>query len=331
MMPMLEEAPKRGQEAQMSGTRHDHGHNDHEHGHAHGHAHAPASFGKAFAIGVGLNSGFVVLEVIYGLLGNSVALLSDAGHNLGDVLGLLVAWTASVLARRAPTARYTYGMRGSSILAALFNAVFLLVTVGALSWEAIQRLGQPEAVAGKTVMIVAAIGILVNGVTAWLFASGRKGDINLRGAFTHMASDALVSAGVVIAGLVILLTGWLWLDPLVSLAINAVIVWGTWSLLRDSLGMSLAAVPRNLDPEDVRAFLEKQPGVAAIHDLHIWPMSTTETALTCHLVMPAGHPGDAFIHRLAAELEAGFKIDHPTVQIEVDPHSACALAPESVV
>jgi cobalt-zinc-cadmium efflux system protein len=331
MMPMLEEAPKRGQEAQMSGTRHDHGHNDHEHGHAHGHAHAPASFGKAFAIGVGLNSGFVVLEVIYGLLGNSVALLSDAGHNLGDVLGLLVAWTASVLARRAPTARYTYGMRGSSILAALFNAVFLLVTVGALSWEAIQRLGQPEAVAGNIVMSVAAVGILVNGVTAWLFASGRKGDINLRGAFTHMASDALVSAGVVTAGLVILLTGWLWLDPLVSLAINAVIVWGTWSLLRDSLGMSLAAVPRNLDPEDVRAFLEKQPGVAAIHDLHIWPMSTTETALTCHLVMPAGHPGDAFIHRLAAELEAGFKIDHPTVQIEVDPHSACALAPESVV
>ena len=229
--------------------------NDHHHGghhkdcaghaqsHGHGHVHAPAAFGKAFAIGIALNIGFVLIEAIYGVIGNSVALLADAGHNLGDVLGLLVAWTATMLVKRAPTARYTYGLRGSSILAALFNAVFLLLTIGAISWEAIQRLGCPAPVAGKTVMTVAAIGILVNGFTAWLFASGSKGDINLRGAFLHMASDALVSAGVVVAGLVILLTGWLWLDPLVSLAINAIIVMGTWGLLRDSLGMSMAAVP----------------------------------------------------------------------------------------
>ena len=236
-----------------------------------------------------------------------------------------------MLVKRAPSARFTYGLRGSSILAALFNAVFLLLTVGAISWEAIQRLSNPEPVAGATVMVVAAIGILVNGVTAWLFASGRKGDLNVRGAFLHMASDALVSVGVVVAGLVILLTGWLWLDPLVSLAINAVIVWGTWGLLRDSVGMSMAAVPPQIDPAEVRTLLEKSPDVASLHDLHIWPMSTTEIALTCHLVMPGGHPGDAFIHGLAEELALRFKINHATVQIEVDQHLACALAPDDVV
>src|SRR5271170_150604 len=311
---------------------HDHSGHSHDHdGHGHTHAHAPASFGKAFAIGITLNLGFVVIEALYGLMSNSVSLLADAGHNLGDVLGLGVAWLASVLARRAPTERFTYGMRGSSILAALFNAVFLLVTVGGLSWEAIRRLGSPEPMAGKTMMAVAAIGIVVNAVTAWLFASGRKDDINLRGAFLHMASDALVSVGVVVAGLVILLTGWLWLDPLVSLAINAVIVWGTWGLLRDSVGMSMAAVPPQIDPAEVRSLLERSPDVASLHDLHIWPMSTTEIALTCHLVMPRGHPGDAFIHGLAEELALRFKINHATVQIEVDQHLACALAPDDVV
>ena len=310
---------------------HDHGH-DHDHGaHRGGHVHAPASFGKAFAIGVALNVGFVVVEAVYGVLSNSMALLADAGHNLGDVLGLLVAWLASELVKRAPSDRFTYGLRGSSILAALFNAVFLLVTVGAISWEAILRLGSPEPVAERTVMIVAAIGIAVNGVTAWLFASGGKHDINLRGAFLHMASDALVSAGVVVAGLVILLTGWLWLDPVVSLAINAIIVWGTWGLLRDSLGMSMAAVPTQIDPSALRAFLSSREGVAAIHDLHVWPVSTTETALTCHLVMPAGHPGDAFLHTLAAELAKSFKIGHPTIQIEIEPQLACALAPNDVL
>jgi cobalt-zinc-cadmium efflux system protein len=313
---------------------HDHAGHSHNHdAHAHGdaHVHAPASFGKAFAIGITLNLGFVVIEALYGLMSNSVSLLADAGHNLSDVLGLAVAWLGSVLARRAPTARFTYGMRGSSILAALFNAVVLLVTVGGLSWEAIRRLGSPEPVAGKTMMAVAAIGILVNAVTAWLFAAGRKEDLNLRGVFLHMASDALVSVGVVAAGLVILLTGWLMIDPLVSLVINGVIVWGTWGLLRDSVGMSMAAVPAQIDPAAVRNFLSAQAGVVDVHDLHIWPMSTTENALTCHLVMPNGHPGDAFLHDLARDLAQRFKIIHTTVQVEVDPHMACALAPDEVV
>jgi cobalt-zinc-cadmium efflux system protein len=313
------------------GPEHDHDHGGHENGHGAGHVHAPASFGKAFALGVGLNAGFVIIEVAYGIIGGSVALLADAGHNLGDVLGLLVAWFASVLVRRAPSARFTYGLRGSSILAALFNAIFLLLTIGGISWEAIQRLGHPEPVSGKTVMIVAAIGIAVNGVTAWLFAAGRKGDLNLRGAFAHMAADAIVSAGVVAAGLLILLTGWLWLDPLSSLAVNAVIVWGTWGLLRDSVGMSMAAVPAQIDPAEVRRLIETRKGVASVHDLHVWSMSTTEIALTCHLVMPDGHPGDAFIHDLCEELAARFEINHATVQIEVDPDLRCALASDDVV
>jgi cobalt-zinc-cadmium efflux system protein len=301
-----------------------------EHGHG-GHAHTPRNFGAAFAIGLALNGGFIAVEVVYGLLSNSVALLSDAGHNFGDALGLLVAWGASILAKRPPSGRFTYGLRASSILAALFNAVFLLVTVGALSWEAIQRLGQPEAVSGKTVMIVAAVGVLINGATALLFVSGRKRDINLRGAFLHMASDALVSAGVVVTGLAMLLSGWLWLDPAVSLAINAVIIWGTRGLLRDSLSMSLGAVPAHIDLRDVRVFFEKQQGVASVHDLHVWPMSTTEVALTCHLVMPSGHPGDEFLHRLSEELAKNFEIHHATMQIEIDQNAACPLAPDQVV
>ncbi len=308
----------------------DHGEESHDHG-GHNHAHAPADFGAAFAIGIALNVGFVAIEAAFGLIAGSVALLSDAGHNLGDVLGLSAAWLASRLVQRAPSARFTYGLRGSSILAALFNAVFLLLTVGAISWEAILRLAHPAPVAGNVVMVVAAIGIVVNGVTAWLFASGQKDDINLRGAFLHMASDALVSAGVVASGFVILATGWLWLDPLTSLAVNVVIVWGTWGLLRDSLGMSMAAVPAGVDPAKLRAFLAARPGVSAVHDLHVWPISTTETALTCHLVMPAGHPGDAFLHDLAAELARRFRIGHSTLQIETDPQLACALAPDEVV
>jgi cobalt-zinc-cadmium efflux system protein len=314
---------------------HQHGH-DHEHGHDHdhglgGHSHAPASFGKAFAIGVALNAGFVVLEVVFGVLGHSVALLADAGHNLSDVLGLVVAWIASILIKRAPTPRFTYGLGGSSILAALFNAVFLLVVIGGLSWEAIGRLFHPEPVAGGTVMIVAAAGIVINGVCAWLFASGRKGDINIRGAFTHMAADALVSLGVVVAGLVILLTGWLWLDPVASLVINAIIICGTWSLLRDSMTMSLNAVPPGIDAAKVSAFLIEQPSVHAIHDLHIWGMSTTETALTAHLVMPDGHPGDAFLIGLCEILKARYRIGHATFQVEIDPSSECALAPAQAI
>jgi cobalt-zinc-cadmium efflux system protein len=316
----------------MSLAHDDHAHDNHDHGsRGKGHAHAPADFGKAFAIGVILNTGFVILEAVYGLLSNSVALLADAGHNLGDVLGLLVAWTAGVLTRRAPTPRFTYGLRGSSILAALFNAMFLLAAVGAIAWEALQRFGAPEPVAGKTVMAVAAVGIAVNGFTAFLFAKGGREDINIRGAFAHMAADALVSAGVVAAGLIIFMTGWLWLDPVVSLVISALIVWGTWSLLRESLGMSMAAVPSHIDPAALRKWLESLPGVTGVHDLHIWPMSTTETALTCHLVVPEGHPGDVFLHEICGDLLHKFKIGHATLQIETDPHAVCALAPGEVV
>jgi cobalt-zinc-cadmium efflux system protein len=307
---------------------------DHHHGHdqpGHDHSHALASFGKAFVAGIALNAGFVVLEIVFGLFGHSVALLADAGHNLSDVLGLLVAWVASILVKRAPTPRFTYGFSGSSILAALFNALFLMVVIGGLSWEAIGRLFYPEPVAGGTVMIVAAAGIVINGVCAWLFASGRKGDINIRGAFAHMAADALVSLGVVVAGFVILLTGWLWLDPVVSLMINAIIIWGTWSVLRDSTAMSLHAMPPGIDPAEVSAFLSGQPGVHAIHDLHVWGMSTTETALTAHLVMPGGHPGDAFLIGICETLSARYCIGHATLQVETDPASACALAPAHVI
>ncbi len=312
---------------------HDHHGHDHPHhaGHDHaGHVHAPASFGRAFAIGIALNLAFIVAEIVFGVLGNSTALLADAGHNMSDALGLGLAWLASEMVKRPPTPRFSYGLLGSSILAALSNAVFLLVAIGAISWEAILRLLAPEPVAGKTIMIVAALGVVINGVTAWLFASG-KDDINLRAAFLHMASDALVSAGVVVAGLLILLTGWFWLDPMVSLGINAVILWGTWGLLRQAFAMAMSAAPDHIDPDLVRAFLSARAGVAGLHDLHVWPMSTTEIALTCHLVMPGGHPGDCFLHDLAADLAREFRINHATVQIEIDPDRACALAPDDVV
>ncbi|PWB59385.1 MAG: cation transporter [Bradyrhizobiaceae bacterium] len=302
----------------------------HAHDHAHGHGRAPASYGFAFALATGLNVAFVVVEAVFGVLANSTALVADAGHNLSDVLGLVVAWGAAVLSRRAPSGRYTYGLRGSSILAALFNAVFLLVAVGAIAWEAVHRMLAPQPVAGITVMVVAGIGIAINGAAAALFASGRSRDINIEGAFLHMAADAAVSAGVVIGGGMILLTGWLWIDPALSLAICLVIVGSTWSLLRDAVKMSLAAVPAGIDADAVRAFLAQRPGVAALHDLHIWPMSTTESALTCHLVMPGGHPGDGFLAETAQGLAHRFGIGHATLQIELGP-AACALAPDHVV
>jgi cobalt-zinc-cadmium efflux system protein len=311
---------------------HAHAHDAHAHGaHGHAHAHAPKDFGSAFAIGVVLNLGFVIVEFVYGLLANSIALVADAGHNLGDVLGLAMAWTAMILARRAPSQTLTYGLRRGTILAALMNAMLLLLTVGAIAVEGVRRLFEPSAVAGVTIMVVAAAGIVVNGVTAWLFASGRKGDINLRGAFLHMASDALVSLGVVIAGAMILATGWTWLDPLVSVVIAIIILWGTWGLLRDSLAMALDAVPAGIKLDEVRAFLERQPGVSGIHDLHIWPMSTTETALTCHCLLPAGHPGDEFLVRLANELRERYGIGHSTIQVEVDERVLCALESDRAV
>jgi cobalt-zinc-cadmium efflux system protein len=301
------------------------------HHHEHSHAHHPADFGKAFAIGTALNLAFVVIEAAFGFISNSMALLADAGHNLSDVLGLVIAWIAAVLAKRPPGGRYTYGLRRSSILAALFNAVFLLLAVGAIAWEAFHRLFNPESISGQTVMIVAAIGIVVNGFTAFLFASGRKGDLNIRGAYLHMASDALVSAGVVVGGLLIYFTGWHWLDPAISLAIVAVIVVGTWSLLSSSLAMSMDAVPSGIVIDEVRNFLVRSKGVVAMHDLHIWSMSTTEVALTAHLVMPEGHPGDTFLASIAEELRAHHGIHHATLQIETDASASCVLEPDHVV
>ena len=323
----------------MSGHSGSHGHAGHDHGddghdHSHGglgHVHAPKSFGRAFAIGTTLNLGFVVVEGAYGIVAGSMALLADAGHNLSDVLGLLIAWGAATLAKRQPKGKYTYGLRSSSILAAFLNALLLLVAITVIAVEAIGRFSEPAPVAGTTVMIVAGIGILINGATALLFMSGRKGDLNINGAFLHMAADAAVSAGVVAAGFAIVQTGWSWIDPVVSLVIVAVIAIGTWGLLRDSVNMSLQASPPGLDPQTVGAFLAGQPGVTAVHDLHVWPLSTTETALTVHLVMPGGYPGDRFTADLAVVLRQQFGIHHATVQIETDPDADCMLAPDDVV
>jgi cobalt-zinc-cadmium efflux system protein len=309
-----------------------HDHHGHSHAQAHGHHHhAVADYGRAFAIGIALNLAYVVAEAGYGLAAGSLALLADAGHNLGDVLGLGLSWGAAVLARREPSGRFTYGLRSSSILAALSNALILLVVTGGIAWEAIWRLGHPVPTEGGMVAAVAAVGIAVNGVTALLFASGRSSDLNLRSAFMHMAADALVTAGVVVTGIAIALTGLLWLDPAVSLVVSAVIVYGTWDLVKQALSLALDAVPQSIDAAAVRAHLLTLPGVSAIHDLHIWGMSTTETALTCHLVMPQGHPGDEALARIAHELEHRFRIHHTTLQIELGDSAECALTPEHVV
>ena len=286
------------------------------HSHDHGHLRTPVNHGPAFAIGVTLNLGFVAVEAVAGFLSGSMALLADAGHNLSDVLSLALAWGASVLAKRPPAGRFTYGFKSSTILAALANAGLLLVAIGAIAFETLNRIAEPPAVEGRTMMIVAGIGILINAGTALLFARGRKHDLNIRGAFLHMAADALVSLGVVVAGGAILLTGARWIDPATSLVIVLVIAWGTWGLLKDSVKLGLNAVPEHIDEAAVRAHLAALPGVARVHDLHIWPMSTTEAVLTAHLVMPSGHPGDAFLHDLAHRLEHDFEIGHTTVQIE---------------
>ena len=295
----------------------------HSHNHAHGQDHAPADFGRAFAIGVLLNSAFVLIEAGFGLWSGSMALVADAGHNLSDVMSLLIAWGAAYMSARPASSRFTYGYKSSSILAALANAGLLLVALGAILFETIDRLFDPAPVEGWTMIAVAGVGILVNGATAMLFASGRKHDINIRGAFLHMAADALVSVGVVVAGVAILLTGELLVDPLTSLVIVAIIGWGTWGLLRDSVKLALLAVPDSIDEAAVRAYLAGLPGVGAVHDLHIWPMSNTETALTAHLVMPAGPPGDAFLHEVADVLEHRFRIGHATVQVETGADENC--------
>ena len=294
---------------------HDHSHG-HDHGHAHGHSHAPADFGRAFAIGIALNTAFVAVEAAFGYISGSMALVADAGHNLSDVLGLLIAWGAAAAAKRPPSPRFPYGLKSSPILAALANAALLMLAIGAILFETIDRLMNPVEPEGWTMIWVAGVGIVINTVTALLFVRRRKDDLNIRGAFLHMAADALVSVGVVIAGVAILLTGAVWLDPVTSLVILAVIGWGTWGLARDSLKLGLNAVPDGVDESAVRAALEREPGVAEVHDLHIWPMSTTETALTAHLVMPDGHPGDAFIAQLAQRLSHDHQIGHTTLQIE---------------
>ncbi len=298
-------------------------HQHHDHSHAE-HHHAPANYNRAFVVGLLLNGGFVVTEFVFGLQAHSVALMADAGHNLSDVLGLLLAWSASVLARRQASARYTYGWRKSSILAAFLNAVFLLVATGGIFWEAVQRLVNPGQVNGATIIAVAAIGVLVNTGTALMFLSGRKGDMNIRAAFQHMAADALVSVGVVLAGIGILWTRWLWLDPALSLMISTLIILSTWRLLKDSFHLAIDGVPDGIDERVVRTYLSERPGVTHVHDLHIWSMSTVETALTVHLVIPAGHPGDGFIAQICQELREIFGIQHSTLQIEVgDSNHPC--------
>jgi cobalt-zinc-cadmium efflux system protein len=310
---------------------HDHGHEaarGHDHGHGHGHHHHadPGNAGRAFALAIVLNTAFVALELAYGFIANSTALMADAGHNLSDVLGLILAWGAAMLVRSAPNLRYTYGLRSSSILAALFNAMLLMLACGAIAWEAAHRFAAPGPVAGLTVSAVAGIGIVINGFSAWLFMAGGKHDLNMRAACQHMAADAAISLGVLLSGVAIYYTGWTWLDPLLSIGIVLLIMAGTWSLLRASLRLVLAAVPDTVDAPGVRRFLHGQPGVTALHDLHIWAMSTTETALTVHLVMPLGHPGDMFIDDVVAQLKADFAIHHCTLQIEQGTtEHACSL------
>ena len=307
-----------------SGHQHGHGAHGHSHGHSHGHHHhAPASFGRAFALGIALNLGFVAVETAYGFMANSMALLADAGHNLSDVLGLALAWGATLLAKRPPSRRFSYGLRGATILAALANALILLVAVGFIVYHAVIRLIIPDLVEGETIIIVAAIGILINGITAWMFARGRQRDLNIRGAYLHMVADALVSGGVVIAGLLIATTGWLWLDPVASLIVAALIFLATVDMARESAAMAVAGVPRSIDPEAVETHLKSMPGVTRVHDLHIWPMSTTDTVLTAHLTIPGGHPGDPFLADAQRQLHDRFGIGHVTLQIELGSDPDC--------
>ena len=297
-------------------NHHDHGHGHHGHSHGHGgHSHAPADFGRAFLIGIILNTGFVLLEASAGLIYGSMALIADAGHNLSDVLALALAWIASIAARQPASGRFTYGYKSSTILAALANALLLAVAIGAILFETLHRMANPAEPQGLAMAAVAGVGIAINGFTAWLFMKD-QGDLNIRGAYLHMAADALVSLGVVLAGLAIFATGWAWVDPAVSLVILAVIAWGTWGLARDSVAMGLLAAPAGIALDEVKRHLASFEGVAAVHDLHVWPMSTTEVALTAHLVMPGRPASDSFLREVAASLEARFGVHHATLQIE---------------
>ena len=291
----------------------------HKHNHSAGHHHhhvAPNNQGRIFALAIILNTVFVVIEFSYGFIANSTALVADASHNISDVLSLLLAWSAILLTRKQPSQRYTYGLRSTTILAALANAMLLLVVSGGIAWEAIHRFSQPPAVDSLTVSVVAAVGIVINGLSAWLFMKGSKKDLNIRGAYLHMAADTAVSLAVVIAGVAIFYTGWYWLDPVISLVIVIVILVGTWGLLLDSLKLALNAVPEGIDVPAIHEYLNQLSGVTDIHDLHIWGLSTTETALTVHLVMPGGHPGDAFMDDIVQTLNEHYSVHHSTLQIE---------------
>jgi cobalt-zinc-cadmium efflux system protein len=315
-------------------AHHKHHHTQSGNAHAHGHHshHDQTKQGLAFACAIVLNSAFVIVEFSYGFMANSTALIADAGHNLSDVLGLLLAWGAAVLSRKIPNDRYTYGLRSTSIMAALTNAMFLLMACGAIAWEALHRFSQPPLVAGLTVTVVAAIGIVINGLSAWLFVKGSKTDLNIRGAYLHMAADAAVSLGVALAGLAMLYTNWYWLDPVISLVIVLVIVISTWGLLRESMQLALVAVPSHIDLLEVATYLRECPGVTGIHDLHVWGMSTTESALTTHLVMPAGYPGDVFMDTVVKTLKERFSIQHCTLQVEQGTtNHACALHANNTV
>ena len=303
---------------------------DHSHAHGHGgHSHAPDSFGVAFAVGVALNTAFVLAELFFGYAANSLALISDAVHNFSDVISLLLAWVAGWLARKQPTEQHTYGYRRASILAALVNAGLLLIAVGGIAVEAANRIAEPASVAGATVVVVAALGIVVNGGTALLFMRGRHGDLNIRGAFLHMAADAAVSLGVVAAACVIMLTGWQWVDPAISLSIAAIVLASGWGLARDSVNLALDGVPKGVELAGVRDYLGGLEGVTEVHDLHIWAMSTNETALTAHLVRPGGYE-DSFLHGICEQLSHRFNIHHATLQIEAGS-DVCRLAPAEVV
>ncbi|MED4934446.1 cation diffusion facilitator family transporter [Heyndrickxia coagulans] len=301
----------------------------HGHGHQH-HHHEPAQYGKVFAAGIGLNVLFVAVEAIYGFFSDSLSLLADAGHNLSDVLGLIISWAAVWLGKKLPTKKRTYGFKKSSVIAALLNAIILLIAIGAIFVEAVQRFAHPEPVAGKTVMAVAVIGIIINTITALLFMSGRKTDLNIRGAFLHMAADALVSLGVVIAGAIMLFTGWEWVDPVTSILIAVVIFAGTWGLLRESADLSLDAVPAGVDAGAIKTYLEQIPTVLNVHDLHIWGMSTTETILTVHIVRSQIEDNDQLLEKLEKDLHDKFGIEHATIQIEKGTY-ACGLAPDNKV
>ncbi|WP_244859525.1 cation diffusion facilitator family transporter [Nitrosospira sp. NRS527] len=285
------------------------GHGGHRHANRHDN-------GRIFAIAIVLNITFVVVEFGYGFAANSTALVADAGHNLSDVLGLVLAWGAAILSRKAASERYTYGLRSTSILAALANATLLLVACGAIAWEAVHRFSQPPVISGLTLTVVATAGVIINGLSAWLLLKESKDDPNIRGAYLHMAADAAVSAGVVVSGIAIVLTGWFWLDPVISLIIITVVIYSTWGLFRDSVQLILSAVPAHIDIAAIDTYLRRQPGVMDVHDLHVWGLSTTESALTVHLVMPEGYPGDTFMDEIRNTLEVQYAIHHSTLQIE---------------